>query len=1592
MCVFRVLVPDPGLAHRCALANECQGCCCHEGRLPECLAKSVGARLMLRKSLMTCSPLEPPRLLDRFARRGTALANVAVTGDGLRSTTRKRVVSRHEKSTTRLRVVLIVKQLLLIVLLSTNAYAQDSRAKLESEPFPQSAKIARDRQADAIFEAARAQIAKKEFAPAIAALQGLLEAPNVFVVAGPHGLSVVAEVNRLLAELPPAGRELYERLHGSQAERLWRTAREQGDVKGLRGVVTRFGQTTAGWNALRDLAARHADRGEWEMAVAASEELAKHPRSALVKDLTWMARWVLSLSHVEQASRSAHAMNARELLQKHRPQLEKSPAPPNAQQGNLAVWLDEQLRQFEQVAAIAKGRGANDLQKGDVPHSIIDGPTGPPVWQVDAGLEGEAARLMRELLDGWRGYDVLALPSAQPLVVGDVVVSRFAVPAKVVAVDVRQGRKLWENVVTDSVLGISTDLQRHPGIQGAMFDELQRRWFGDSVRGRITTDGRRLFLIQDAEAFDFKPGSGTLLRNRLEALDLATGERLWRVGGSNTEPPTELQGTYFIGPPLASDGLLYLVAQRESLISLLALRADDGRLEWSVQLAESDRQQFKEQSWRHVACPVTWSAGRLVCPTNAGCLVAVDPLTRSLSWSFRFERDDISSATGFTAAERDRPFPARWWESWRETVVSESRTGTLIVASPESRSLRGLDARSGALRWRTEFNEPMFAVMPSDPDAQANQSGIMVFERHKVSSVESATGKIVWTKWLSSPAGKGDWVGSRYVMPLPERGWAAVDGRDGAITRHVPEKSNANRQLARIGNRWIALSPYSVSGLESFSARQRIVTERTIAKPEDVDARIELAWLKQQAGDSAKGEELLRTLLADVNHSDKAKSALRQMLLRRIEYEAADYTAVERELLELSRSSAEQIEARHALIEAARRSGSLVDAMRLTLELAELRPSDDVVVVDRLSAVPVAEVARLQHQPLTEPKMRTVRRDRWLQGVIADLLANANPATRPELLAMIAARRQKSEESLDAFALQQFADQLANLPFGREVKLQLSGRTGVGLGYIRTSLALREIAGSDDRSLAAQAWYRLALLHEFRSEPLEAADCYRELRDHYADVKLPSGRSTTEWLADVMPDTAIGRSLANGPADTWPLREPKVIEQEESHDDIYCNNIPVESRDPFWQRLTVSVERNGKKVRFQGAGQRGYWELPLPESKSPFRLAYQLQRGWGIGPLLVLQMGDDLFGIQPFDDRGETNPRILWMLPTGDPDEIGGYEIRPGRLGFTVDDLLYLDRYQQPVLSVLHVGPGLICYRQQNRLIAADPSTGARLWMRHGLSPRTSISADDEFVLMKSADSNELEVLRGFDGQLLARRLDKASASSIILTQGRLRVSSLTVAPASKQQKLICEDVVTGAIRWQRELAPSSTPLRIDESRIGLLEAPETLRVLSLADGQELIKHTVTLPNTLSNVHCFGDESKLFLIIAGPVTEKSWLATDQDRGSFRKVLTNGWLHTFDRASLKRLWTIPARNIPIALDQPNDLPILVLTYRRPSDDSTDGQHPDGVVQVLDKRTGKELLYNVGNINNNQAAIEPNTQDGHIDLLTKSRCIRLDYNAP
>ena len=1485
---------------------------------------------------------------------------------------------------------------IVIVVASSLLLADDVPPKGSPEQFPQSAKLARDRRADAVLETARAQLRQKDFAAAIVALQELLDGPNAFTGNGASLSSFVEEANRLLREMPVEGRAAYERLHGAEANRLWQAALQSGRADGLREVVARFGETVGGWSALRDLAARHLDRGEWSLAAAASAKLSRHPHSRVTQETGWIARWVLAESRSPHRSREA-----RDCLQRSRKLLEGSIAPVGSTSTNLADWLERQL-------PAASNPPARKLDE-DWRVAMGQAPSQHNVFQHTAGLDGEPATWLHDILADWGQYDIAAMPSTQPLVVGDVVVARFAHPAKVIAVDARRSKLLWEQSLTGSLGPTASDLQRHPGIRTPLIEELQRRWFGDSVRGRLTSDGRRLFLVRDLDDLDLKPGAGSRLRNHLEAWDLATGERHWRIGSSANEPPTGFEGLYFLGPPLVRDGLLFVVAQRELQVGLWVLRASDGQFEWMLPLAETDRLQFKDSGWRHVACPVTWAGGRLICPTGAGCFVAVDPSARSLAWSVRFERDDLFSSTGFITSDRDRPFASRWWESWREVFSRETLDSQILIASPESRSLRAVNAATGEVHWRTKFAEPQFVA--------ASDSAVMVFERARVIGIDPKNGHEIWRTKLPTPDGPGDWIGTNYVCPT-DGGWSIIDSATGKVRRsdgngpvaanvvfslprggaNTNQSSDHSRMtptarphgneaatFARVGSRWAVLSPGRFGLFESIADRQEHVADRLRSKPEDAAARTELAEFARQFDDFDQAEELVRPLLNEPATAPNGIGALRQIVLQRLLAKPSEHARLGDELLRMSPTKRHETETRHAIIEAARRSGDSVVALRVALDSIDTEPQSDVIVGHDFN------VPGQKPFPEHVENVLHVRRDRWTQGVIADLLEQADAATRTKLDAMLEDRRQVALDSPDAFAPQSLAERLSCLPLGRALRMQLSGRTSSGVGYLKTSLALRAIAHASDRVEAAQAWYRLALLHDFRSEPFDAADCFRELQDRFADVTLPDGHRSAEWLADVLPESSIGRVLANGSPDPWPVRMPNVTPQEEPHDDVYSYLIQVESRDSFWRRMSVFVERQGKKVRFSGGGQRALWELPLPTSSSSFRHDWTTHRGWGLGPLLVLQVGESLFGIQPLDERDETNAKLLWTISAGPYEETGPHQTLPARLGVRLDAYRHLDRHEQPILEVVHASAGLVCYRTRNRLIAIDPATGELLWSRNQLPPQVSITSDGEHVVLRMLATTEIEVRRGFDGKLLSQRTDPASPSVIAFEQGRLRLSSIAGNPAAANNdtRLHGQDLVTGKTLWQRKVRMDSLVLRIDESRCGVVDPSGWLRFVSLTDGQELSKHEVSLPNPLSTLHAFADDLRLYVILAGPVTEPSWLNTQQDRGGYRRPLLNGWVLAFDRRSLKPLWTIPAKNLPFAVDQPNDSPFFVLPYKRPSDDSVDGQHSDGVLHLIDKRNGKEVFFDAGSLNNVYFALDPDPLQQRIDLLTSKRRIRLDY---
>ena len=123
------------------------------------------------------------------------------------------------------------------------------------------------------------------------------------------------------------------------------------------------------------------------------------------------------------------------------------------------------------------------------------------------------------------------------------------------------------------------------------------------------------------------------LCNRLAAHDIRTGKLKWQLGGPAGQYALRQAETFFLGPPLASDGAALRVG-RDGRERFGCWRwtpppaTSSGRSNWPRR--RNNRIAFR----RFAGASPSYADGILVCPTSAGAVVGVELATRSLLWGY----------------------------------------------------------------------------------------------------------------------------------------------------------------------------------------------------------------------------------------------------------------------------------------------------------------------------------------------------------------------------------------------------------------------------------------------------------------------------------------------------------------------------------------------------------------------------------------------------------------------------------------------------------------------------------------------------------------------------------------------------------------------------------------------------------------------------------------------------------------------------------------------------------------------------------------------------------------------------------------------
>lgn len=677
-----------------------------------------------------------------------------------------------------------------------------------------------------VLREAQKLIADGKYSDALVYLQRLLELDQDFLIppkpdeAGGAFVSLRSQVHRIVKNLPQEGREIYLRNNGPVANVLLKQAIEQNDAEKLAEVARLYYHTPAGYEASYRIGLRHFDHGEPMTAALIFGRLQKSKTAARRWEPMLSLRIALSWLRAGMPNEAADVFTSiKKSNQEGRMVLAGQPRPLLGKSGKPAAWLSNliQNRAASQIAqhsdwliprgtptrnavvSVPKPESSEPWQLNTVFYSDYEDPA------LDRDLQAAVPRQKTQRAKGSQHM----LPSRSPLVVRGWVVSRTMTYLQ--SHDLEQGVLFGEYFSCDKALDRFTGADGYPPIPTAdvlLGQWLDHRLWDDRTNGQISSDGRRLFSVEETGFWRGLPKQEN--RNALpvtnatvlQAFDLATSEMLWDAGGVPFNPdddfdPRPLEGRFFLGPPLPMAGHLFCLVDFNNEIQLNVLNAASGDLEWSQPLASSPPLSITQDRARRTSgVSVAYADGILVCPTDAGAVVALDLTTRSLLWGFPTQQGGEKFPLNRAPVIRRQrtkptPVPATLPNGWIDTTPTIS-DGHVVLTPLKSSRIFLLDLQTGERVWDHPRGQGLYV-------AGVREEKVIVVGEKNVAAWRTDNDESAWDRWLSlseKPTGRGVIVGSKLLLPAGSE-LLVVDLKTGKEFKPIPAPADV-RELGNL--------------------------------------------------------------------------------------------------------------------------------------------------------------------------------------------------------------------------------------------------------------------------------------------------------------------------------------------------------------------------------------------------------------------------------------------------------------------------------------------------------------------------------------------------------------------------------------------------------------------------------------------------------------------------------------------------------------------------------------------------------------------------------------------------------------------------
>jgi len=649
------------------------------------------------------------------------------------------------------------------------------------------------------------------------------------------GLSSSRRMARqILDSLPEPTLALYERLCGTDAERLLAEARASGDPSHYAEVARRYFHTSAGMSAADWQATRWLDRGRFDLASRAWQQLLEAPphRRRITEAIRRKASIAQDLARSEAPGASPRPRGGSPIRTASTENLVVDDAGDSSPEGEIRTASASETLPVAFPQAVRR----REEWTGSPPYPHA-------AWAVEFSDENDqtvATPLARWEQEQVRNQRPVAV-SNFPLVVGPLVVVRDYDGIR--AVNRTTGEVAWKYFGATSLAQAAAELEEMKAHQAEhaarhnVLNVLFHSHAGNAALGTLSSDGQRLYAV---DFLDIRPRHASSARtprtdweahggrekvtresNRLIALDLAP-----QAGGRHVATPVWTAGgsvgalNWFYRMDGNDDGR---VTREEFTGRPEQFQEIDGNGDGLIRPDEADTVSGSSNPQNVLAGhfflgPPLAIDGRLFAMTENDRqlnLVSLDAETGSLLWT---------QGIGYV----DHPIED---DPFRYTLsCAPIFSGGVVVCPTQIGVLAAVDAIDGALLWayyygdedasgpfgnwsyavRRSYGHPGFPCEPqihgdrlvylprqSDqihcldfatgrpvwktPRAGAEYVGtvadgiVVVVGQRYCRGLSLANGNEVWSARLGMPSGRGVQIGPRYLVPLQEGRVATLD-------------------------------------------------------------------------------------------------------------------------------------------------------------------------------------------------------------------------------------------------------------------------------------------------------------------------------------------------------------------------------------------------------------------------------------------------------------------------------------------------------------------------------------------------------------------------------------------------------------------------------------------------------------------------------------------------------------------------------------------------------------------------------------------------------------------------------------------------